>query len=300
MYICKSFLQNSLKVQNFQASKNGIKPNSDNMKSSVVITMLMLLFSGALISCNDNPEKETLVLLRTNFGDIKVRLDNSTPGHRDNFISLVKTGFYDSILFHRVIDDFMIQAGDPATKMEMNEENSANYIYTIPAEINDSLYHRRGVIAAARQGDQVNPERASSGTQFYIVEGRTFNDDELDGIEDRINSTVQQAVFYKYLKAERDRVNESGDTKTAAEIQEFASILTYDEIAEMEPYVIPESRREIYRNEGGTPHLDWQYTVFGEVIEGMEVVKSIASVETDNRDRPVEEVIILEAKIVKK
>jgi cyclophilin family peptidyl-prolyl cis-trans isomerase len=270
------------------------------MKSSLVATLFMLLFSGALSSCNNNSEKETLVMLRTNFGDIKIRLENSTPGHRDNFISLVKSGFYDSIRFHRVIDNFMIQAGDPSTKMEINDETSAKYIYTIPAEINDSLYHRKGVIAAARQGDQVNPERASSGTQFYIVEGRVFNDDELDDIETRINATVQQAVFYKHLKAERDRVMESGDTKTAAEIQEFASMLTYDEIAEMEPYVIPESRREVYRTAGGTPHLDWQYTVFGEVIEGMDVVTSIASVETDSRDKPVEEVIILEAKIVKK
>lgn len=252
------------------------------------------------MSCNNKTEKETLVLLRTNFGDIKIKLDNSTPGHRDNFVTLVKTGFYDSILFHRVINEFMIQAGDPSTKMEMDEAARSRYIYTIPAEINDSLYHRKGVIAAARQGDQANPARESSGTQFYIVEGHVFTDEELNNVEVRINTNIQQAVFYKYVQAERERVIESGEEKTAAEIQEFASILTYDEIAGMEPLVIPESRREVYRTIGGTPHLDWQYTVFGEVIEGIDVVSAIASVERDNRDRPVENVIILEAKIVKK
>ena len=252
------------------------------------------------MSCNNQTEKETLVLLRTNFGNIKIKLDDSTPAHRDNFVNLVKTGFYDSILFHRVIKDFMIQAGDPSTKMEMNEVNRAKYVYTIPAEINDSLYHRKGVIAAARLGDQANPNRESSGTQFYIVEGHIFTDEELNDVEDRINTAIQQAIFYKYLQAERERVLEADEAKTAAEIQEFATILAYDEIAEMEPLVIPESRREVYRTIGGTPHLDWQYTVFGEVIEGLDVVSAIASVDRDNRDRPLENVIILEAKVVKK
>lgn len=270
------------------------------MKSSATLTLFILLFAGALMSCNNKTEKETLVLLRTNFGDIKVKLDNSTPGHRDNFINLVKTGFYDNILFHRVINDFMIQAGDPSTKMEMNEDTRTRYIYTIPAEINNSLFHRKGVIAAARQGDQVNPARESSGTQFYIVEGHIFTDEELDDVEARINTTIQQAIFYKYLQAERERIIESGEAKTAAEIQEFASILAYDEIAELEPLIIPEERREIYRTIGGTPHLDWQYTVFGEVIEGIDVISAISSVDRDNRDKPIEDVIILEAKIVKK
>lgn len=245
-------------------------------------------------------EKETLVLLETNRGDIKIKLYNQTPAHRDNFVKLVKSGFYDSILFHRVIDNFMIQTGDPSSKKGINEELLAGFNYQIPAEIVDSLYHRKGVIAAARQGDQVNPERASSGTQFYIVKGRTFNDDELDNMENRINAALKQGIFYKHLQAERNRVIESGENKSPAEIQEFASMVAFDEIEEMVPYNIPPERREIYKTIGGTPHLDGQYTVFGEVISGIEIVDSISSADTDQADRPVEDIFIIKAKIVRK
>lgn len=266
-------------------------------------TLLIILISNLvfLSSCNMlGKERDILVLMQTNFGDIKIRLYNETPLHRDNFVNLVKTGFYDSIAFHRIIDDFMIQGGDPSTKMEMNEETSAKYLYTIPAEIHDSLYHKKGVLAAARQGDQTNPERASSGTQFYIVEGRVFNDEELDNVEARINASLKQAVFFKHLMAERKRLEESGETKTAAEIQEFATLVAMDEIEEMTPYAIPPERRGVYKTAGGTPHLDRQYTVFGEVIEGLEFVESIAEVETDSRDKPLEDVLIIKAKIVRK
>lgn len=271
------------------------------MKRKSFFLLMVLLISGFAVSCNiSGKEKERLILLQTNMGDIKVKLYNDTPLHRDNFLKLVKSGFYDSIRFHRVINDFMIQAGDPSTKMEMNEANSQKYIYTIPAEINDSLFHKKGVLAAARQGDQNNPERASSGTQFYIVEGKTFTDEELDMIENRVNASLKQAVFYKHLMAERKRVAESGDVKTPAEIQEFASMVAFDEIEEMEPYGIPSDRRELYKTVGGTPHLDKQYTVFGEIVVGQEIVDDIAAVETDNMDRPVDEVIILKAKVVRK
>ncbi|MEZ5010876.1 MAG: peptidylprolyl isomerase [Bacteroidales bacterium] len=182
----------------------------------------------------------------------------------------------------------------------MDEELLAGFNYQIPAEIVDTLYHRKGVIAAARQSDQVNPERASSGTQFYIVEGRTFNDQELDNIENRINSTLKQGIFYKHLQSERKRVLESGENKSPAEIQEFASMVAFDEIEEMVPYIIPAERREIYKTVGGTPHLDSQYTVFGEVVSGIETVESISSVSTDRFDRPIEEVYIIKAKIVRK
>jgi peptidyl-prolyl cis-trans isomerase B (cyclophilin B) len=194
----------------------------------------------------------------------------------------------------------MIQAGDPSTKMVMNEETAAQYIYKIPAEINDSLFHKKGALAAAREGDQYNPERASSGTQFYIVEGRKFDDEELDNIDNRINTSLKQAVFYKHLKAERERVEESGENKSLAEIQEFASVVSFDEIAEMEDYVTPQHRREIYKSIGGTPHLDKQYTVFGEVVMGQEFVDSIAEVATDERGKPKDEVVIIKAKIVRK
>lgn len=271
------------------------------MKQKLQFILPLFFLSVFFASCNSSgKEKDIYVLMQTNLGDIKIRLYNETPGHRDNFVKLVKSGYYDSIRFHRVINEFMVQAGDPSTKMEMNEETSEKYLYMIPAEINDSLFHKKGVIAAARQGDQYNPERASSGTQFYIVEGKTFTDQELDNIENRINATLKQAIFYKHLLAERNRVLEAGENKTPAEIQEFASIVAFDEIEEMEPYSIPEGRREVYRTIGGTPHLDKQYTVFGEVLLGQEVIDSISEVKTDNFDRPLEDVIIIKAKVVRK
>ena len=270
--------------------------NKKNLFSATILFMMMFLSACT----SQGKEKETLVLLQTNMGDIKLKLYNETPGHRDNFIKLVKSGFYDSIRFHRVIDSFMIQAGDPSTKMEMNEENIAKYVYTIPAEINDSLFHKKGVLAAARQGDQFNPERASSGTQFYIVEGKTFNDEELDNIEKRVDATIKQGIFYKYLVAERKRVAEAGENKSAAEIQEFAAMVAMDEIEDMRPYKIPEERREVYRTVGGTPHLDTQYTVFGEVVSGQEIVDAIAAAKTDSRDKPLEDIVIIKAKIVRK
>jgi len=271
------------------------------MRSRISVFLSIVLVFGILTACNSSTkDKDVLVLIQTNYGDIKIKLSNETPLHRDNFVSLVKSGFYDSILFHRVINEFMIQAGDPSTKMEMNEETAAKYLYQIPAEINDSLFHKKGVIAAARQGDQVNPQRESSGTQFYIVVGKTFSDEELDNIEKRVNADLKQAVFYKHLIAERNRVEESGENKTAAEIQEFASMVAFDEIEEMKQYVIPADRRAVYRTTGGTPHLDSQYTVFGEVILGQGIVDSIASVQTGPRDRPIKDVIIIKAKVVKK
>jgi len=271
------------------------------MSKRCVVLFSIILGLGLFSACNTNgKDKDALVLLQTNYGDIKIRLYKETPGHRDNFVSLVKSGFYDSILFHRVIEEFMIQAGDPSTKMEMNEETTEKFVYQIPAEISDTIFHKKGVVAAARWGDQENPERKSSGTQFYIVQGRTFTDEELDNIENRVNASLKQAIFYKHLQAERKRVEESGENKTPAEIQEFASMVAFDEIEEMEPFVIPAERREIYRTTGGTPHLDMQYTVFGEVVLGQEVVDSIASTETGANNRPIKDVVIIKAKIVKK
>jgi len=271
------------------------------MRHRIAAIYSLIFMIGIFSACNSSVgDKDVLVLLQTNYGDIKIRLYNETPGHRDNFVALVKSGFYDSILFHRVINDFMIQAGSPSTKMKMNDEVAAKYLYQIPAEINDSLFHKKGVLAAARQGDQTNPQRESSGTQFYIVVGKTYTDEELDSTENRVNASLKKAIFYRHLIDERKRAEESGENKTAAEIQEFASLLAFDEIEEMEPYTIPAERREIYRTTGGTPHLDKQYTVFGEVVLGQEVVDSIASVDTDQHDRPLKNVIIIRAKIVNK
>lgn len=198
------------------------------------------------------------VLLQTNYGDIIIRLSDSTPLHRDNFLKLVKSHYYDSVLFHRVIKNFMIQAGDPDSKHAEPGEPLGNGgpNYTIPAEFRQTLFHKKGVIAAARMSDAVNPTKASSGSQFYIVQGKTFTDAGLDSVE-----------TYRLKRK------------------------------------IPENEREVYKTIGGTPHLDQNYTVFGEVVKGLDVVDKIASVQTshgNDRDRPLQDVRILKAKLIKR
>jgi cyclophilin family peptidyl-prolyl cis-trans isomerase len=199
------------------------------------------------------------VLLQTSMGDIVIRLSDSTPLHRDNFLKLVKIGFYDSVLFHRVIKNFMIQSGDPDSKSAPAGIPLGNGSpgYTVPAEFRTSLFHKKGVIAAARTSDNVNPQKASSGSQFYIVQGKNFTDKELDALES----------------------------------------------SRMDGRKIPLNKREAYKTIGGTPHLDDNYTVFGEVIKGIEVVDKIAVVPTStaaDRDRPLENVMIIKAKLVKR
>lgn len=199
------------------------------------------------------------VELVTTMGSIVVRLSDSTPLHRDNFLKLAKQGYYDSILFHRVINQFMIQGGDPDSKraapgIPLGEGGPA---YTIPAEFRTTLFHKKGALAAAREGDDVNPQKASSGSQFYIVQGRTFTDGRMDTLE-----TTR-------LKGRK----------------------------------IPANEREVYKTLGGTPHLDQGYTVFGEVIKGLDVVDKIAAVPTskgDDRDRPLQDVRIIKAKLIKR
>jgi cyclophilin family peptidyl-prolyl cis-trans isomerase len=197
--------------------------------------------------------------LVTSEGTIILRLFDSTPLHRDNFLRLVKSHYYDSVLFHRVIRNFMIQSGDPDSRHAIAGQPLGNGgpSYTIPAEFRPSIFHHKGVLAAAREGDDVNPQKASSGSQFYIVQGRKFTDASLDSTE-------------KFrLKGRK----------------------------------IPADQREVYKTIGGTPHLDQNYTVFGEVIEGLDVVDKIAEVPTskgEDRDRPLKDVQIIKARLVKR
>jgi cyclophilin family peptidyl-prolyl cis-trans isomerase len=199
------------------------------------------------------------VMLQTNMGDITIRLSDSTPLHRDNFLKLVKQGFYDSVLFHRVIKNFMIQSGDPDSKNAPAGQPLGNGGpgYTIPAEFRATLFHKKGVIAAARQSDDVNPMKESSGSQFYITQGKIFTDAGLDSVETyRLNGRK-----------------------------------------------IPQEQREVYKTIGGTPHLDQNYTVFGEVVKGLDVLEKIAAVATSkaqDRDRPLENEMIIKASLVKR
>jgi cyclophilin family peptidyl-prolyl cis-trans isomerase len=199
------------------------------------------------------------VLLQTSLGDIIIRLSDSTPLHRDNFLKLVKRGYYDSVLFHRVIKNFMVQSGDPNSKNAPAGQPLGNGGpgYTVPAEFRATLFHKKGVIAAARQSDDVNPMKESSGSQFYITQGKIFTDAGLDSLE------------------------------------------TY----RMNGRKIPADQREIYKTIGGTPHLDQNYTVFGEAVKGLDIIDKIAAVSTSkevDRDRPLENISIIKAKLIKR
>jgi peptidylprolyl isomerase len=279
--------------------------------SAALFLSLSLTFH--MVSCADSGKEKTFyVNLETTEGTIKVRLYNNTPVHRDNFIKLVKSHFYDNIKFHRVIEDFMIQSGDYSTRSDLASDTTGLYEYTIPAEIIDTNFHKRGALAAARTGDRFNPERRSSGTQFYIVQGRQFKGEiseegdtipaemMIAEIERRINSSLQQNIFYTHLQDEKQKSKLTKDGRTEAEIQEAATLLTYSDLENFKPVNIPQDHVEVYMNEGGTPHLDMQYTVFGEVVEGMDVVDRIAGVKTDENNRPVNDVIIIKATVVRK
>ncbi len=267
---------------------------------SLYYSVLLGIIISILSCSSDKADKNKYLTFTTSSGTIKIMLYNNTPGHKENMIKLVKEGFYDGIKFHRVINEFMIQAGDPSTREDLSEEAIEKYTYTIPAEINPANFHKKGVLAAARMGDNYNPDRNSSGTQFYIVQGKILNDNEISEIEKRINANLKQGIFYKNLINEKKRVVEEGDNMSDAEIQEFAAVISYDEINEMKPFVISDEHKEVYKTIGGTPHLDMQHTVFGEVVEGLDIVDSIAAAETDRAGKPNKDIVIIKAKISNK
>jgi len=261
-----------------------------------------LLFSLIfIISCNaPGGNENTTVSIKTKLGDIKIKLYDETPIHRDNFIHLVNSGFYDGISFHRVIKSFMIQAGDPDTKFpKPSSFPDSLKTYTVPAEFNNLYFHKKGALAAARQGNDVNPEMRSSGTQFYIVQGVKLTDDDLNMAEQRINSNLKQSRFNDFINEISDSIRLAGKVSTDAEIQEIASVKMFQYLTSYKDYKIPEEHRSIYKTSGGTPRLDGMYTVFGEVIEGMDIVDKIAEVPTDTGDKPVSDIKIIKMKIVK-
>ncbi len=255
-----------------------------------------------LMSCNTPAGNEnSIVLIKTTIGDIKIKLYNGTPIHRDNFIKLVSMGFYDGISFHRVIKDFMIQAGDPLTRTGLTKvQLDSLSTYTIPAEFRKEYYHKKGALAAAREGNDVNPEMRSSGTQFYIVQGKKYTDSELRAAEERINSNIKQSLFSRLIKETTDSARLSGKPIQDSEIQERASMKMFDYLTTIGDYKFSEEQLGSYENIGGTPRLDGTYTVFGEVIEGLEIVDKIAAVETDQSDKPVNDVKIIKMKLVNK
>jgi peptidyl-prolyl cis-trans isomerase B (cyclophilin B) len=225
--------------------------------------LILLLATVFFVSAfNQNPPYQVKkgdlnkdVELVTSKGTMVIRLSDSTPLHRDNFIKLVNQHFYDGLLFHRVMSQFMVQTGDPKSKTAKPGEalGGGSPGYTIPAEMRPGLFHKKGALAAARTPDEVNPTRVSNGSQFYLVHGRVYDEEDLNQVEARLNG-----------------------------------------------YKIPAAHREVYKTIGGSPSLDQKYTIFGEVIKGIEVIDSIAAVPTGERNRPVTDVKIIKASLIKR
>ena len=274
--------------------------------------LLICLAFIALTACNAGSkrqtnhhmenEKRTLVKLETTMGNITVALYNETPKHRDNFIKLVKEGVYDSTLFHRVIKQFMIQAGDPDSKNASDTAmlGSGDVGYTIPAEFNPKFFHKKGVLAAARQGDDVNPEKASSGCQFYIVTGRKFTEPQLLGMENKINEQREEALFDSLARQhmkEIYKMRKAGDNAGLLELQDTLEAQARELADKEEKFRFTPEQIKAYSTIGGAPHLDGSYTVFGEVTEGMEVVDNIEIAKTNRADRPIENIRSLKASI---
>lgn len=259
---------------------------------------LFMVFAGLFVnlSCGvSQKSKETIVQIETEFGNIKIKLYDETPLHRDNFVKLIKDGIYTDLLFHRVIQGFMIQGGDPDSK---NAEpgkmlGSGDLGYTIPAEINPKFFHRRGVLAAARQGDDINPEKRSSASQFYIVQGRIFNVEELDTLEVKMEESRKMGMLQAKIKSVEPELN-----KLAAEGKQDELMTRYNalkaetiaEAAQLPSLRFSDEQRKAYTTVGGYPPLDNNYTVFGEVIDGMGVVDAIAKEPTDRNDRPQKDI----------
>lgn len=234
------------------------------------------------------------VKIQTTLGDITVRLYDETPLHRDNFVKLAKEGYYDGTLFHRVIKDFMIQGGDPDSKGAPagNMLGVGGPDYTIEAEIKSGLYHKRGALAAARQGDEVNPERRSSGSQFYIVWGQVYKEGQLRQFAKQMEMQQMQAVFNALAKEHHDEIMQMRRERNRAGLQELQEKLAAEAEAQVKAQGagMTDEQRTIYSTVGGTPHLDGQYTVFGEVEEGLDVVEMIQQTATARGDRPVDDI----------
>ena len=246
---------------------------------------------------------ETLVRLETTQGNITVKLYDETPKHRDNFIKLVKEGVYDSTLFHRVIRNFMIQAGDPQSKTAADTAllGNGDVGYTVPAEFNPKFFHKRGVLAAARQGDEVNPDRESSGCQFYIVTGRKFSEAQLINLENQMNEARVESVFQelarKHMK-EIYKMRRAGDNDGLLELQDTLEAQARNLAAQEPALKFTKEQIQAYTTVGGAPHLDGAYTIFGEVVEGMDVVEKIGNAKTGRADRPVVDIRILKAEVL--
>ena len=232
------------------------------------------------------------VKIQTMLGYIVVRLYDETPIHRDNFVKLVEEGYYDGTLFHRVIKDFMIQGGDPDSKGAPAGKmlGVGGPDYTLEAEIKDGIFHKRGALASARQGDEVDPERRSSGSQFYIVWGQVYNEGQLKQFSKQLRMQKVQQAFNALAASHREEIMQMRRERNRAGLQELQDKLAAEAESQVKNGGLTDEQLKIYSSVGGTPHLDGQYTVFGEVEEGLDVVEMIQGTATGRGDRPIDDI----------
>ncbi len=269
-----------------------------------LITLLVLSFCG----CNQKAaseeaaeEQRQKIEMVTNYGTMILELYNETPLHRDNFINLVNNSAYDSLLFHRVINKFMIQGGDPdSRKAKPNGTlGDGDAPYLVKAEFNTELFHKKGVLAAARDD---HPLKSSSAMQFYIVQGKKFNDSLLDLTQIRINKNFAHEYF-KTDTSKKPLLDSIQQALDLDDMERYSALM--DRIYSMartesdfKPYFIPKKQRDVYKSLGGTPHLDQNYTAFGELVKGIHVLDTIAKVRTDSLDRPIKDVRLIKVRLL--
>ena len=269
----------------------------------IAVLAMVLAACGAGSKKSTDMEKRTQVKIETTMGNIVVELYNETPKHRDNFIKLAKEGMYDSTLFHRVIKAFMIQAGDPDSKNanDTAQLGGGDVGYTVPAEFVPKFFHKKGALAAARMGDDVNPERASSGCQFYIVTGRKFREAQLLDMAGQKNNNRIDEIFNELARKHMKEIYKMRKANDEAGLMALQDSLEAEATAQYkneEPFMFTPEQIAAYTTIGGAPHLDGAYTVFGQVLEGMETVEKIEVTKTGRADRPVENVRILKATVL--
>lgn len=291
-----------------------IKIEEKKMRSNLLTLLLFMITINSSCEAKTSTkeskqstfkEPETQILIKTTQGDITIKLYNDTEFHRNNFIKLVNENYFDSLLFHRVIKGFMIQAGDPDSKNAPQGKalGAGGPDYTIPSEfIYPKYFHKKGALSAARQADQANPERRSSGSQFYIVTGKKYNDNELKSMEQQLRQQEAQNIFNNLCMENRELIismQENKDQQGLNMLQEKFASQTDSIIKSKETVRFTKEQVEAYTTIGGAPFLDNQYTVFGEVLEGLDIVDMIQNVSTDSQDRPNKDVRILSTTIIK-
>ncbi len=276
--------------------------------TAAAITAVAALTTATAMNDNNNATtqnelSDVRVLMHTTEGDVTLLLYGDTPAHTRNFVRLASEGFYDGLLFHRVINEFMVQGGDPDSRNAEAAKmlGGGDLDYKIDAEfVYPRHFHKRGALAAAREGDMVNPAKQSSASQFYIVTGKTFTPEQIDQLNARRLMEQKKAIFNSLAAEQRDTImamRRSRDQAGLQALQDELVKITEQRAAEA-PDTLTAEQRQAYTTVGGAPHLDGSYTVYGEVIDGMDTIDRIQKVETDANDRPVADVRIISMEIL--